>query len=84
MRYCPSRVSLQFREDHATSLESWHLAEHFPSLPTLDSTFIEDPGNFDQVIAVTSEPHFILDTFFHAKVARAMPVHSVPGLIDHF
>ena len=83
-RYSPSRVSSQFRATHATPLDSWHLAEEFLALPVLNAAFIEDPGNFDQVIAVTSEPHFILDTYFHAKVARAMPVHSVPGLIDHF
>ena len=33
-----------------------------------------------RVIAVPSEPHFILDAYFDLKHARPMPVFSVPGL----
>jgi hypothetical protein len=41
----------------------------------------------ERVLAVGAEAngqHFILDSFFDNKVARAMPLYSVPGLIDHF
>lgn len=67
-----------------TSLDSWHLGQWFDNLPTLNATFIEENPPVDRVIAVTTEPHFIFDSFFKVTAARPMPLYSVPGLIDHF
>lgn len=83
-RYKPSYITNVMSSLNGTSLDSWHLSEEFTSLPTLGSTFIESATPVDRVIAVTSEPHFIVDGYVDLKCARPMPVHSVPGLIDHF
>ena len=83
-RYKPSMITGQFRSQFAQSLDSWHLAQQFGSLPLLNDEFIEDNPPIDRVIAVQTEPHFLLDAFFDLKCARPMPVYSVPGLIDHF
>ncbi len=83
-RYKPSMISGQFRSEHGTSLDPWHLAQEFSTLPVLGNTFIKDTPPVDRVIAVPSEPHFIFDSYFSIKCARPMPVYSVPGLIDHF
>jgi hypothetical protein len=83
-RYKPSMVTGQFRSNYAQSLDLWHLAQDFASLPALNSSFIEENPPIDRVIAVPSEPHIILDAFFNLKCARPMPTYSVPGLIDHF
>jgi hypothetical protein len=83
-RYKSSKITGQFRSNYATSLDSWHLSQEFGSLPTLNSTFIEDNPPIDRVIAVTSEPHFLFDAYFQYHCARPMPVYGVPGLIDHF
>lgn len=83
-RYKPSIVTGQFRSNHATPLDMWHLSQDFGSLPTLNSTFIEDTPPIDRIIAVPSEPHFIFDSYIKLKCARPMPTYSVPGLIDHF
>ena len=83
-RYKPSKITGQFRSNYASTLDSWHLAQDFTSLPALNSTFIEENPPVDRVIAVTSQPHFLFDSFFSLKCARPMPVYSVPGLIDHF
>ena len=88
-RYFPSRVSGAFRSNYPTgqtaaSLDTWHLAFNFGSLPTLGSSFIQDDPPVDRVIAVQSEPHFLFDAHFQIKSVRPMPVYSVPGLIDHF
>lgn len=72
------------RSNATTPLDTWHLAQDFASLPTLDDTFIQENPPVDRVIAVPSEPHMLLDAFFSLKCARPMPVYSVPGLIDHF
>jgi len=83
-RYKPSLVTGQFRSNDATSLDTWHLAQDFASAPVLNATFIEDNPPIDRVIAVTSEPDFLLDVYFNLRFARPMPVFGVPGLMDHF
>ena len=83
-RYKPSIITGQFRSNYAQSLDSWHLAQDFDNLPTLNASFIEDQPPVERVIAVPSEPHFLFDSYFSLKCARPMPVYSVPGLIDHF
>ena len=79
-----SRITGKFRSNDPVSLDTWHLAEDFGSRPVLSSTFIEDDAPIERVIAVVDEPHFLLDGYFSMKSARQMPLHSVPGLIDHF
>jgi len=83
-RYRPSQVTGAFRSDAATSLDAWHLALDFGSLPALNATFIEDNPPISRVVAVPSEPEFLLDAYFDYKCARPMPVYGVPGFVDHF
>jgi len=83
-RYKPSTITGKFRSNDAQTLDAWHLSQDFSTLPTLGSSFIEDNPPVDRVIAVSTEPQFIFDSYFNMKCARPMPVYSVPGLIDHF
>ncbi|QBQ83331.1 MAG: major capsid protein [Microviridae sp.] len=83
-RYNPSRVSGLFASQAPTSLDAWHLAFDFPTLPLLNSSFIQEAPPMARVKAVTTEPDFILDSYFKLSCARPMPVYSVPGLMDHF
>lgn len=83
-RYKPSIITGQFRSNYATTLDAWHLAQDFSTLPTLSSTFIEDNPPVARVLAVPTEPHILFDSYFSYKCARPMPMYSVPGLIDHF
>lgn len=83
-RFRPNIITGQLRSDAPTPLDAWHLALDFPSLPALNASFIEDRPPVSRVIAVPSEPEFIVDAYFACKHTRVMPVFSVPGLIDHF
>jgi hypothetical protein len=87
-RYLPSRISGLFQSAATSSLDPWHLSQEFASLPSLNQSFIEEDGLtssvWDRVVQVSSEPHFIFDSYFDIKAARPMPVFGVPGLIDHF
>lgn len=83
-RYFPSQITGKFRSTYAQSLDFWHLSQEFDGLPTLSPEFIEDNPPVERVIAVPSEPQFLLDSFIQLHCARPMPVYSVPGLIDHF
>lgn len=83
-RYKPSMVTGKFRSNDPQTLDTWHLSQDFAALPALNASFIVDEPPVDRVIAVTSEPHMIFDSYFDMKCARPMPMYSVPGLIDHF
>lgn len=83
-RYKPSRVSGKFRSNASGTLDSWHYAQNYTQLPTLTSDWMH-AGNteLERTLAVQDEPNFIADFYFMCKTTRAMPVFSIPGLIDH-
>lgn len=83
-RYKPSIVTGKFRTSDSGTLDSWHLSQSFSSLPSLNSGFIVEDPPMSRVLAVSTEPHFLLDCHFRLKCVRPMPVYGVPGLIDHF
>jgi hypothetical protein len=86
-RYKPSQISGLFKSTAAGTLDGWHLAQKFNTLPTLNATFIQDTPPLDRVLAVgeaADGQQFLFDSFFDVKMARPMPMYSVPGLIDHF
>ena len=83
-RYKPNMITGKFRSTDSTPLDIWHLGLKFDSLPTLSGEFIKDAPPISRVVAVPSEPEFLLDVYFKEKWVRPMPVYSIPGLIDHF
>ena len=60
-RYFPSLITGLFRSTAATSLDCWHLAQKFTSLPALNSTFIVENPPIPRVVAV---PSFYSNIFF--------------------
>jgi len=86
-RYNPSEITGLFRSTAAGTIDPWHYAQRFTSLPTLNSTFIQDTPPLARNLAVGSAANgqqFLLDAFFNINAARPLPMYSVPGLIDHF
>jgi len=86
-RYSPSQVTGLFRSTSAGTLDPWHLAQRFTSLPVLGDTFIQENPPVSRILAAgagANGAQFIFDSFFDMRVARPMPLYSVPGLIDHF
>lgn len=83
-RYKPSMITGKLRSTDPQSLDVWHLAQKFDSLPKLNQDFIEENPPINRVIAVQNEPQFFADFWFDLKTSRPMPVYSVPGLVDHF
>jgi len=83
-RYAQSKVTGKMRSNDAQSLDPWHLAQQFGGHPTLSDLFIVESPPIDRVIAVPTEPEFILNAAFQVKHVRPMPTYSVPGLVDHF
>ena len=83
-RYKPSQITGKFRSNATGTLDSWHLAQNFGSLPALNSSFIEENPPVDRITAVNTEPDLLLDMYFKFKTARPMPTYSVPALLSHF
>jgi hypothetical protein len=83
-RYKPSMITGKLRSTDAQTLDVWHLAQKFDTLPKLNQDFIEENPPINRVIAVQNEPQFFADFWFDLKTSRPMPVYSVPGLVDHF
>ncbi len=83
-RYGKNEITGRFRSSYPQSLDVWHLAQKFESLPTLSQSFIEENIPMDRVVAVPSEPDILFDSLINVKAARPMPLYGVPGLIDHF
>nr|AVQ10270.1 putative major capsid protein [Gokushovirinae environmental samples] len=83
-RYKPSVITGQFRSQFATTLDSWHLAQTYTTLPTLSPTFIVENPPVSRVVAVPSQPQFLFDAHFSLICARPMPLYGVPGNIDRF
>lgn len=83
-RYEPNKITGKMRSTYAQSLDIWHLAQKFDTLPVLNDEFIEDNPPVKRVLAVQDEPEFIADVWFNYSCVRPMPVRSTPGMVDHF
>ena len=83
-RFKQSQITGLFRSQATASLDVWHLAQDFAVLPALNAAFITDAVPMDRVLAVPSEPDFLLDVYFKIKAARPLPLYGTPGLMDHF
>lgn len=85
-RYKPNRVSGEMRSAYAQSLDVWHLADDYSTLPKLSDEWIrEDAGTLNRVLAVQDNKadQFFADIYVQNRCTRPMPMYSVPGLIDH-
>ena len=85
-RYRPSICTGEMRSTAPKSLDIWHLGDDYASQPYLSDAWIrEDKSNVDRVLAVQSgvSNQLFADIYVANKCTRAMPVFSVPGLIDH-
>lgn len=84
-RYKPSQITGKFRSSVAGgSLDKWHLSQFFKNAPTLNEEFITENPPIDRIIAVPSEPEFLIDIGFRYTTVRPMPMFGTPGLVDHF
>lgn len=84
-RYKPSQITGKFRSSvTGGNLDVWHLSQFFKNAPTLNEEFIVENPPIERIIAVPSEPEFLLDIGFRYITVRPMPMFGTPGLVDHF
>lgn len=83
-RYRTNIVTSEMRSTYAQSLDAWHYADHYTSLPTLSNDWIkEGTENIARTLAVEDTNHsyqFICNFYFDQTWTRPMPIYSIPGL----
>lgn len=87
LRYNTDIVVGAFRSNVSGSLDAWHYADYYNSLPTLGSAWIDaDKSNIDRTLAVPSstEDQVIFDIFFDFNYTRPLPMYSIPQISDHY
>jgi len=75
-----SMITGALRSDDPTTLDVFHLAQDFGSLPTLSTDFIEEDPPVERVIINQDEPQFMFDCNWMVRHARLMPAFADPGL----
>ena len=82
-RYRTNMVTSEMRSNYAQTLDAWHYADKYSTLPTLSSSWIkEGTENIDRTLAVqSSNSHQFICNFYYSQTwTRPMPIYSVPGI----
>ena len=80
-RMTANRVCGKFRSNAEGTLDAWHYADNYSTLPTLSQDWLAtDKTVIDRTIAVQSQPQFIMDVLVENDAVRPMPIYGTPGL----
>lgn len=82
-RYRTNMVTSEMRSTYAQTLDAWHYADKYDTLPTLSSSWIkEGTENIDRTLAVqSSNSHQFICNFYYSQAwTRPMPIYSIPGI----
>lgn len=86
-RYRQNITSNEMRSNANGTLDAWHYADDYNSLPILESDWIDETvKNMDRTLTVksTNASQFFGDFYFNATYVRPMPVYSIPATLTHF
>ena len=80
-RMKPNRVSGKMRSNASGTLDFWHYADNYSSVPTLSQEWMsEGKSEIARTLIVQDEPQFFGAIRVANKTTRRMPLYSVPGL----
>ena len=80
-RMKPNRVSGKMRSNATGTLDFWHYADNYSSVPTLSQEWMaENKTEIGRTLIVQNEPQFFGAIRVANKTTRRMPLYSVPGL----
>lgn len=83
-RFKPNRVAGEMRSGIANSLDIWHLADNYSSMPYLSADWIkEDKNNVDRVLTVSSKVsnQLLADFYIDNISTRPIPMYSIPATL---
>jgi hypothetical protein len=80
-RMKPNRVSGLMRSNATGTLDFWHYADNYSTVPTLSQGWMEEgKSEIARTLIVQDEPQFFGAIRVANKTTRCMPLYSVPGL----
>lgn len=80
-RMKPNRVSGLMRSNATGTLDFWHYADNYSTVPTLSQDWMEEgKTEIARTLVVQNEPQFFGAIRIANKTTRRMPLYSVPGL----
>lgn len=80
-RMKPNRVSGKMRSNAEGSLDFWHYADNYETVPTLSQEWMnEGKTEIARTLIVQDEPQFFGAIRVMNNTTRCMPLYSVPGL----
>lgn len=80
-RMKPNRVSGLMRSNATGTLDFWHYADNYSTVPTLSQGWMaEGKSEIARTLVVQDEPQFFGAIRVANKTTRRMPLYSVPGL----
>lgn len=80
-RMKPNRVSGLMRSNATGTLDFWHYADDYKTVPTLSQEWMaEGKAEIARTLIVQDEPQFFGAIRVANKTTRRMPLYSVPGL----
>lgn len=80
-RMKPNRVSGLMRSNATGTLDFWHYADNYSTVPTLSQEWmVEGKAEIARTLIVQDEPQFFGAIRVANKTTRRMPLYSVPGL----
>lgn len=80
-RMKPNRVSGKMRSNATGTLDFWHYADNYSTVPTLSQSWMkEGKEEIARTLIVQNEPQFFGAIRVANKTTRRMPLYSVPGL----
>jgi hypothetical protein len=80
-RMKPNRVSGLMRSNATGTLDFWHYADNYSTVPTLSQEWMaEGKTEIARTLIVQDEPQFFGAVRVANKTTRRMPLYSVPGL----
>jgi hypothetical protein len=80
-RMKPNRVSGKMRSNAEGTLDFWHYADNYSTVPTLSQEWMNEGKNeIARTLIVQDEPQFFGAIRVMNKTTRCMPLYSVPGL----
>ena len=80
-RMKPDRVSGKMRSNAEGTLDFWHYADNYETVPTLSQEWMnEGKAEIARTLIVQNEPQFFGAIRVMNKTTRCMPLYSVPGL----
>jgi hypothetical protein len=80
-RMKPNRVSGLMRSNATGTLDFWHYADNYSTVPTLSQEWMaEGKAEIARTLIVQNEPQFFGAIRVANKTTRRMPLYSVPGL----